>query len=111
MLGPKTITGRSQSVTTASGSTRPLQRRVMTDLESFLPKDRIAPPDATDGVTMWVIYRRPKDFPQGCVLRAQWAMRDGTVRADSLAWYCNDKDDDASIAELRNILPPGLFNL
>ena len=33
-----------------------------------------------DLLTLWVVYDRPRDFPEHFVVRRQWAMRDGTVR-------------------------------
>lgn len=72
------------------------------------PAEREPPEGASAALTMWVIYRRPLDYPQGCVLRAQWPMRDGTVKADTIAWFSDYADDAQSIEVLRDILPPGV---
>ncbi len=72
------------------------------------PSERQPPEGASAALTFWVIYRRPRDYPKGCVLRAQWPMRDGTVVADTIAWFSDYEDDAQSIAALRDILPPGL---
>jgi hypothetical protein len=71
-----------------------------------LPQQRTPPPDAVP-ITFWVIYDRPKDYPQGCVLRAQWGKRgdpDATI-ADAVAWYA------PTIDELRAILPFGVTRI
>lgn len=54
---------------------------------------------------MWVIYKHPRDYPDKYVLRKQTAWRDGTITADEKA-YTGD-----SIEEVRQHLPPGLYNL
>ena len=35
-------------------------------------------------LAFWVIYQRPKDFPEGFVLRCQYAMKDGSITFDPL---------------------------
>lgn len=69
--------------------------------EESLPSARPMPEGAI--LAVWVIYQRPKDYPEGYVLRCQWAMK-GTpgFKADTIAWYAASPD------ELRAILPPGL---
>lgn len=54
---------------------------------------------------VWVIYERPTDCPDGYVLRAQYAMRGGTVVPDTIAWYATSAD------KLRSILPGGVVNI
>jgi hypothetical protein len=56
-------------------------------------------------MTVWVIYERPTDRPNGYVLRPQFAMKDNTVLASHTAWAADDPDT------LRAILPPGLTRL
>jgi hypothetical protein len=72
------------------------------DITESSPEHRPIPPDAVP-ITFWVIYAHPRDYPQGCVLRAQWGKRGdpNTVIADTIAWYA------ATVDELRAILPPG----
>jgi hypothetical protein len=66
--------------------------------------EQIAMPDGARLAT-WVIYDHPTDYPDGFVLRPQYAMADGTVETSALAWY-------APRAEvLRSILPPGVVCL
>jgi hypothetical protein len=72
-------------------------------IEESSPSHRPLPEGAAFAV--WVIYERPKDFPQGYVLRCQWPMKDGTIQIDRLAWYAD------SAEKLREIVPPGLFCL
>jgi hypothetical protein len=71
--------------------------------EESLPSRRPTPTGAI--LTVWVIYDHPKDFAHGYVLRAQWAMADGAIKADEVAWYADVPD------KLRAILPPGLVQL
>lgn len=80
------------------------------DLEETLPMHRPVPPEAVPGITFWVIYDRPKDYPHGCVLRAQWAKRTvpnepPAVLADTICWYA------ATVEELHTILPPGVVRV
>jgi hypothetical protein len=49
-------------------------------------------------ITFWVIYDRPKDFPDGYVLRAQWATKGG-ITASQEAWYSKTIDN------LHSLLP------
>ena len=72
-------------------------------IEESLPQYRPKPEGAL--LTSWVIYRRPSDFPQGYVLRAQWAMPGGEVLADRLAWYADEPD------KLRAIMPFDVVNI
>lgn len=69
-------------------------------MPELLPKDRPMLLGAT--LAVWVIYHRPKDFPDGYVLRCQYAMPDGTVKADDMAWQTE------SLEAARKIVPPGL---
>ena len=56
--------------------------------------------DKPDGsITFWVIYDHPKDFPNGFVLRPQFAVN-GRVEISPLAWYADDPE------KLRAIMPP-----
>jgi hypothetical protein len=71
----------------------------MTQLPEHLPP----PKEAI--MTVWVIYERPRDFPQGYVLRAQYAMRGGAVKPSADAWYADDAD------KLRAIVPFGLARM
>ena len=56
-------------------------------------------------MAVWVIYERPRDYPSGYVLRAQFVMKDRTIRPDEIAWYSDNPD------KLRSILPPNLNKL
>jgi hypothetical protein len=67
-----------------------------------LPEQLPLPKDA---VTFWVIYDHPRDFREGFVLRAQFAMRTGDAQVSPEAWYADDPD------KLRAIIPPGLTRL
>ncbi len=71
--------------------------------EEAIPSRRTAP-DGT-ALTVWVIYDHPLDYPQGYVLRAQYAMEDQTVKVDTVAWFASNPDD------LRAIVPMGYTKL
>jgi hypothetical protein len=49
-------------------------------------------------LTFWVIYQRPRDYPDGYVLRAQW-ITGGIILVSHEAWYAKTTD------ELRALLP------
>jgi hypothetical protein len=53
-------------------------------------------------LTVWVIYERPVEYPQGYVVRPQFAMRGGEVRVSVHAWASPNLDT------LRGALPDGL---
>jgi hypothetical protein len=63
------------------------------------------PPDAPPGrkLTVWVIYERPLDYPQGYVLRPQYALPGGEVALSQWAWTA------PSAEAIRRSLPPGLY--
>ena len=66
-----------------------------------MPADRVPPPGSV--MTTWTIYKKPKDYPTGYVLRASYVMDDGgLIVVDPLAWYCE------SVERLRAMVPPGL---
>lgn len=65
--------------------------------EESMPMRRPLPEGAR--MMVWVIYQRPRDYPNGYVLRAQFAMRDGTVQPDVVAWHADDPE------KLRAIIP------
>jgi len=65
-----------------------------------LPADRVAPADSV--MTTWTIYKKPRDYPKGYVLRASFVMPRGEVWSDVVAWYAADA------APLRAMVPPGL---
>jgi hypothetical protein len=67
-----------------------------------MPIDMTAPEGA---LAIWVIYHRPKDYPDGYVLRCQYAMPDGTVVPDEHAWH------GESLAAMRAIVPPGFVQM
>lgn len=73
------------------------------DITETLPSERSHYMPANGLLTLWVIYDHPLDFPDGFVLRAQWAMRSGAIQVDRVAWYAKTAD------ELRSIVPPDLF--
>lgn len=54
---------------------------------------------------IWVIYDHPRDFPDHIVMRPQWAMRSGEVRAARVGGLYD------SVGEARADLPPGLAHL
>lgn len=59
-----------------------------------------------DALTIWVIYKRPSDFPDvPFVARAQRAMPDGTIVADP------DHFEGDTLQEVRDMLPFGLTNI
>jgi hypothetical protein len=70
--------------------------------QTMMPKDRVAP---EGGLAIWVIYHRPKDYPDGYVLRCQYAMPDGTVKADSIAWQTE------SLEDARRLVPIGFTKM
>lgn len=72
-------------------------------IDESVPSERPMPEGAF--LAVWVIYERPKDHPQGYVLRCQWVMKDKTIKLDHIAWYAKDADD------LRSIVPPGLVRI
>lgn len=55
------------------------------------------------GLTLYVIYDHPSDFPEHWVVRPQHASRSGVRLGEA-------KIAD-SLAEARRLLPPGLVNL
>lgn len=58
------------------------------------------PPDATDRVLrLLVIYRRPLDYPDHYVVRAQWVCRDGRVEPEPHAWLYPIKGDGEAALE------------
>jgi len=67
-----------------------------------LPIDRPAPEGA---LAVWVIYHRPKDYPDGYVLRCQYAMPGGTTEISKDAWFGD------TLESLRAIVPPGLVRM
>jgi hypothetical protein len=71
--------------------------------EEAIPSHRPAPRGCL--LTVWVIYRFPKDCPDGYVLRAQFAMPNNEILIDPIAWRASDPD------QLRAILPPGLVKM
>ncbi|HET8727599.1 MAG TPA: hypothetical protein VFO41_08835 [Alphaproteobacteria bacterium] len=54
---------------------------------------------------IWVIYDHPRDFPNHVVMRQQWAMRSGEVRAARVGGLYD------SVVEARADLPLGLAHL
>jgi len=68
-----------------------------------LPVERRPPPNAV--MTHWTIYRKPKDFPQGYVLRAHYIVNWRQIQPDPAAWYSDH------VVELRAIVPPGLYRI
>ena len=56
-------------------------------------------------LTFYVIYEKPKDHPEGYVLRRQHAMGDGTVTFDKVGYYFD------SVEECHKMLPPGLTKI
>lgn len=68
----------------------------MADLVRIALPSQLTRPDGC--LVLWVIYERPRDFPDGYVLRAQFAGRDG-VTVSPIAWYAKAPE------ELRSILP------
>ena len=65
-----------------------------------LPVHRKPPPGSV--MTTWTIYKKPRDYPKGYVLRASFVMPRGEVWSDVVAWYAADA------APLRAMVPPGL---
>lgn len=54
---------------------------------------------------LWVIYERPRDYPQGFVVR-RWEVTPGEPeRPDAVALYAPD------LFAARCLVPPGKFNL
>ena len=53
---------------------------------------------------MWVIYERPKDYPQGFVAR-RWLIAAGEPRPTSVAFVAD------TLEGARAQLPPGLFRM
>ena len=65
--------------------------------EEAIPERRPMPEGAF--MVHWTIYDHPKDYPDGYVLRAQFIMKDNSVRPDAIAWYADHPD------KLRAIVP------
>jgi hypothetical protein len=56
-------------------------------------------------LTVWVIYRHPKDFPKSWVLRGQDACADGGIKPHAACHVASSLDN------ARSGLPPGLVNI
>lgn len=56
-------------------------------------------------LTVWVIYKQPKDFPTSWVLRGQDARADGSIAPHAASHVAS------TLEGARRGLPPGLFNL
>ena len=56
-------------------------------------------------LSMWVIYERPKDYPDGFVVRRQSAVPGGQILIDRVAQYAPD------LETARRLVPPGLVML
>lgn len=55
-------------------------------------------PEGDDVLHLWVLYQHPTDYPDGYVLRAQAAMRDGTIATASNALAAKTLEELRSIA-------------
>ena len=97
---------RATGVVATVGLDRLCVQALMTDEpppDDPLPVDRVKPPGTS--LTIWVIYEHPRDYPEGYVLRAQFAMDDGTVQSDEVVWVADHPD------KLRAIVPLGLVRM
>jgi hypothetical protein len=56
-------------------------------------------------LTIWVIYKNPRDFPGKWVLRAQDAIPGGEVRPHADCMVCE------TLEQARECVPPGLVML
>lgn len=56
------------------------------------------------GLEMWVIHERPRDCPEGYVVR-RWFVAEGREEHDRLAFYV------ATLERARAVVPPGLAML
>jgi hypothetical protein len=54
---------------------------------------------------MWTIYRHPKDHPHHWVVRRCWIRKGGIIQHEHECQLAH------SLAEARDRVPPGLFNL
>lgn len=61
--------------------------------------------EAADGLTMWVIYCNPRDFPGRFVVRRQLVGHNGTVSPAS------SYEVAATLEEARSFVPSGLYRL
>lgn len=68
--------------------------------QPLIPSDQ--PPDS---LAVWVIYERPADYPDGYIVRPQYVLRGGLVRASALYRVA------ATLDAVRTHLPPGLVPL
>jgi hypothetical protein len=59
---------------------------------------------ADDALALWTVYDHPSDFPDRFVARLSLISRTGTV-------VTNETVSAATLAELRDRLPPGLHRL
>lgn len=57
-------------------------------------------------LAMWVVYERPKDFPEGFIAR-RWSVLDG----GRLQASTNEVITGASLLEVRGKLPRGLHRI
>lgn len=58
-------------------------------------------------LTLWVVYRRPRDFPDSFVVRRQFVMRDSSVRVETTPITVGPSLDSVRWA----LLPYGLYNI
>lgn len=58
----------------------------------------------SDGLPMWVIYERPRDFPEHFVVR-RWRVNGPVIFVDQMAQLAGD------IEAARALVPPGLYRL
>jgi hypothetical protein len=57
-------------------------------------------------LTAYVIYDRPKDYPDSFPVRRHFTLFDGRIIAERDLFGCGDTVDDA-----RRCLPPGLYKM
>lgn len=66
-----------------------------------------------DGLRMFTIYRKPRDYPGSYVVRACTVTRDGLIVTDAepLALVSAEQGEERALEALRKQLPRGLARL
>lgn len=59
-------------------------------------------PELMNRLEMWTIYRHPRDYPQGFVVRRCWVGQDGDVEHETSASYAGD------LSSARRHVPEGM---